>query len=64
MTVVGLDRECSPDSALKTGRISAASIGCSRLGVAKAIPEEVNSAALPRHAEHLRDRRLEALVGI
>jgi hypothetical protein len=33
-------------------------------GVAEAVPEEVHGAALPGTAEHLRDRRLEPLVGV
>jgi hypothetical protein len=33
-------------------------------GVAEAVPEEVDGAALPGHRDHLGDRRLQALVGI
>ena len=33
-------------------------------GVAEAVPEEVDGAALPGDAEHLRDRRLQPLMGI
>src|SRR5215216_1581850 len=32
--------------------------------MAEAVPEEVDAAALPRHAQHLRDRRLQSLVGV
>ena len=33
-------------------------------GVAEAVPEEVNGAALPGAAENLCDRRLQAGVGV
>jgi hypothetical protein len=59
-----LSRACSMFSALKIGRINAASRPCWSLRVPEAVPEEVDRAALPAAAEDLRDRRLQPGVRV
>ena len=55
---------CSGPSAAKIGRMSAATMGLLAAGVAEAVPEEVDGAALPGTAEDLGDRGLEPRVGV
>ena len=58
-------RACASESALKIGRISAASRPCWSLRAwPEAVAQEVDGAALPGAAEDLRDRGLQAGVRV